>query len=156
MLNRNEGIFELSNIPQRMYEKEKVPTDEDIKKFIGKRFAKDWIELSAYLETYYDFIPETVFYGKKYGWTVRYRKSGKTLCSLFPEVGGFTVLIVLGKREVEKVEGVLNELSTNLRTQFNNTKQLHDGRWLWIRISSTVSLEDIKKILQIKRKPKRF
>ena len=139
-----------------MCEKGNVPTDEEIKKFIGKRFVKDWIDLCTFLETYYDFSPETVFYGKKHGWTVRYRRSGKTLCSLFPEVGGFTVLIVLGKKEVEKVEEILYELSTNLRTQFNNTEQLHDGRWLWIRISSSASLEDIKKILQMKRKPKQF
>ena len=137
-----------------MYEKEKEPTDEDIQKFIGARFAEDWIGLKAYLENNYDFSPETVFYGKKYGWTIRYRKSGKTLCSLFPEAGDFTALIVLGKKEVEKIEEVLNELCTALREQFNNTDQLHDGRWLWIRMSSVKSLEDIKKILQVKRKPK--
>ena len=144
----------MSSIPQRMYEKEKEPTDEDIQKFVGARFAEDWIGLKAYLENNYDFSPETVFYGKKYGWTIRYRKSGRTLCSLFPEAGDFTVLIVLGKKEIEKVEEVLNELCTALREQFNNTDQLHDGRWLWIRMSSVESLEDIKEILQVKRKPK--
>jgi hypothetical protein len=144
----------LSSIPQRMYEKEKEPTDEDMQKFIGARFAEDWISLKMFLENYSDFSPETVFYGKKYGWTIRYRKSGKTLCSLFPEAGSFTVLIVLGKKEVEKVEEILNELSTAFRKQFNNTEQLHDGRWLWIKMSSVKSLEDIKKLLQVKRKPK--
>ncbi len=56
----------------------------------------------------------------------------------------------------QDVEKTGYELSTNLRTQFNNTEQLHDGRWLWIRISSPASLADIKKILQMKRKPKQF
>ncbi len=39
----------------------------------------------------------------KYIGTLRYRKSGKTLCSFFPEKDAFTVLIVLGKKEVEKI-----------------------------------------------------
>ena len=145
----------MSSIPERLYAKEKEPSEEAMREFIGARFAEDWINLKEFLKEYYDFNPETVFYGKKYGWTIRYRKSGKTLCSLFPEDSNFTVLIVLGKKEVEKVEKILKELSAALRKQFNSTDQLHDGRWLWIRMSSTRSLSDIKKILQIKRKPKR-
>ena len=142
--------------PQRMYEKENVPSKKDIEKFIGKPSSNDWIELNKYLEKYYDFVPETVFYGKKYGWTVRYRRSKKTLCSLFPEVGGFTVLIVLGKQEVEKTEKILGDLNTDLKTLFDDTEQLHDGRWLWIRMPESGSIEDIKKLLQIKRRPKQI
>ena len=33
-------------------------------------------------------------------------KSGKTLCALFPEKNSFTVLIVLGKKEVEKLKKI--------------------------------------------------
>lgn len=138
-----------------MYEKEKLPSDEDMRIFIGSKFVKEWSELKEFLENNYDIVPETVFYGKKYGWTVRYRKSGKTLCSLFPEAGSFTILIVLGSNEVGKVEEILNELAPVLRNQYSNTGQLRDGRWLWITMSEAMSIEDIKKLLQIKRKPKR-
>ena len=139
-----------------MYEKENAPSDKEIVKFIGKPSSNDWIELNDFLQTYYDFVPETVFYGKKYGWTIRYRKSGKILCSLFPEVGGFTVLIVLGKQEVEKTEKIHSDFSTDLKTLFDSTEQLHDGRWLWIRMPDSASIKDIKKLLQIKRKPKQI
>ena len=64
--------------------------------FIGDHVATKWLEMENFLKTYYDFKPETVFCGNKYGGTVKYRKSGGTLCSLFPEKGSFTVLITLG------------------------------------------------------------
>ncbi|MHA2273843.1 MAG: DUF3788 domain-containing protein [Candidatus Hodarchaeales archaeon] len=96
----------------------------------------------------------TVFYGAKYGWTIRYRKSGKTLCSFFPEKGGFTALITLGKNEAQKALAIREELSSPTREHLEGTKQLHDGRWLWIRLLTTRDTEDIKKLLQIKRRPK--
>jgi len=36
-----------------------------------------------------------------------------------------------------------------------NTKQLHDGRWLWIRLLTASDADDVKKLLPIKRKPKK-
>ena len=62
--------------------------------------------MRQYVENNYDFTPELLFSGKKYGWTIRYRKSGKTLCSLLPEKGAFTVLVVLGGKEVDNWEPI--------------------------------------------------
>ena len=81
---------------ERLKDTTNEPTEEITINFIGKQASKTWIYLRQFIEENYDFKPETVFYGNKYGWTVRYRKSGKTLCSLFPEKGAFTVLVVLG------------------------------------------------------------
>ena len=87
---------------QRILDEDIKPTEDKIAKIIGES-SNLWFEMRKYLEENYDFTPELVYYGKKYGWTLRYRKSGKTLCSLFPEKDAFTVLIVLGKKEVEKI-----------------------------------------------------
>ena len=35
-----------------------------------------------------------------------------------------------------------------------NTPQLHDGRWMWFKISNQVHVEDIKLLLKIKQAPK--
>jgi hypothetical protein len=85
----------------RMTDKSHKPSGEEMVEFIGEPAKQAWGAMQRFLEEHYDFVPETVFYGEKYGWTVRYRKSGKTLCSLFPERGGFTVLVVLGGKESE-------------------------------------------------------
>ncbi len=138
---------------ERMNDKMKTPTDDEIENNIGEKSVL-WSELHKYLDEYYDFTPELVYYGKKYGWTLRYRKSGKTLCSLFPEKDAFTVLIVLGKKEVEKTYTIIDELSSGVRKLFDSTEQLRDGRWLWIRVLTNNDLESIKLILKVKRKPK--
>ena len=137
-----------------MTDKACKPTEEEIASFIGERAKEAWLEIKRFIEDRYDFVPETMFYGKKYGWTIRYRKGGKTLCSLFPEKGGFTVLIVLGKKESEKALSMRDELSSKIHKLLGDTKQLHDGRWLWIRLLTTSDTDDVKKLLQIKRRQK--
>ncbi|MHA2226712.1 MAG: DUF3788 domain-containing protein [Candidatus Hodarchaeales archaeon] len=139
----------------RMKDKAHKPSEEEMISYIGKQAEMAWMELRQFLNDHYDFSPEVIYYGAKYGWTKRYRKSGKTLCSFFPEKGGFTTLITLGKKEVEKLESIQDDLSPSIKQLFDNTQQLHDGRWLWIRISSSNEINDIKKLIQIKRKPKK-
>ena len=139
----------------RMLEKNQEPTEEEMLDFMGKKASAKWTKLREFLTENYDIIPETIFYGKQYGWTIRYRKSGKTLCSLFPENGGFTVQIVLGKKEVEKFEEMIKEWSPKIRDLFDNTKQLHDGRWLWIDQPEVGNMRDLARLLKIKRRPKK-
>ncbi|WP_455465217.1 DUF3788 family protein, partial [Candidatus Hodarchaeum mangrovi] len=66
----------------RMLDNSHKPDLREIELFIGDQMTTEWLEMTKFLETNYDFKPETVFYGNKYGWTIRYRKSGQTLCSL--------------------------------------------------------------------------
>lgn len=115
-----------------------------------------WSDMCKYLKENYNFNPELVYYGKKYGWTIRYRKSGKTLCSLFPEKDAFTVLVVLGMKEVEKTYSTIDKLNSEFRSLFENTEQLRDGRWLWIRVLAKDDIESIKLLLNTKRKPKKL
>ncbi|KAA3654574.1 MAG: DUF3788 family protein [Calditrichaeota bacterium] len=84
---------------------------------------------------------------------IRYRKSGKTLISLFPEHGAFTALVVLGKKESENVMGIREQLSPSTRDLIGSTNQLQDGKWLWIRVLDPSQVEDVKQLLQAKRKP---
>ncbi len=139
---------------ERLIDKTIEPSEEIVLKFLGKQASKAWMMLRQYIEGHYDFAPETAFYGKNYGWSVRYRRSGKTLCSLFPERGAFSALIVLGKKEVEKVAVISDVLSPPVREIFFGTEQLHDGRWLWIRLKTVNDVDDIIKLLAEKRKPK--
>jgi len=137
---------------KRMLDKDHKPTDKDIIKTIGDTAL--WLKLRQYIEEHYDFTAELVFYGQKYGWTLRYRKSGKTLCSLLPEKGAFTALVVLGKDEAEKALSMMDEFNPKIRNLLRTSEQLHDGRWLWIRVLTVDDVNNIKELLKIKRKPK--
>lgn len=139
---------------ERLLDKAHQPTEAEILETIGQTAA--WLDLRQYIETRYgDWTPELKFFAKRYGWTIRYRKSGKTLCYLFPERGAFSVLIVLGKKEAEKALAMAEEFGPDARAVLEDTEQLHDGRWLWIRVLDTDDAEDVKRLLRAKRRPRK-
>ncbi len=140
---------------QRMLERDKKPSRAEMVGFIGVKAETAWNELLSFMKANYDIEPETVFYGTNYGWLVRYRKSNKTLCSFFPERNSFTFLITYGKKEIEKYCEQRDEFSKSINELFDNTKQLHDGRWLFIRVVDKELVNEIKKLISIKRKPKK-
>ncbi len=139
---------------ERMLNREIEPTEKDVVRHLGAKAAVLWSSLREYLSVHYEHIPELDFGGRNYGWSIRYRKSGKTLVTLYPERNAFTALVVLGKKEVGKTEGFQDKLSIRVRKLLQETDQLHDGRWLWIRPSSKADVESIKLLLSAKRQPK--
>ena len=139
---------------QRMLDGTHTPIEQEMADFIGEPAKGAWVKLTRFLKENYDIMPEMIF-DKKHGWDVRYRKSGKTLITLTPEKGAVRALIVLGREESEKALSMRNELSSQMSKLIEDTKQLHDGRWLWIRLFQTKDVEDVEKLLPLKRKPKK-
>jgi len=139
---------------QRMMDGTHTPTEKEIVDFIGEPAKGAWVQLRRFVKENYDIEPEMIFSGK-HGWDVRYRKTGKTLFTLTPEKGAVRILIVLGREESEKALSMQTELSPKMYKLIENTKQLHDGRWLWIRLFQTKDAEDIERLLPIKRKLKK-
>jgi hypothetical protein len=133
-------------------EKERAPAPEQIRKALGDTYPL-WERLVRFIESTYDLPGVLSFGGKKYGWNLWYRKSGKSLASLYPAQDGFTVQIVLGREQVEKVAGLA--LGEHVRTIFENTPQLHDGRWLFIPVQGERDVQDIEQVLLAKRRPAR-
>ena len=139
---------------QRMLDKAHEPSEREVFSYLGNNAKEAWADIISFLKTNYDFLPELDFGGAKYGWSIRYRRSGKSLCTLYPEKGAFTILIVLGKKEVERFEEHMNEFSKEFVESFRSASQFHDGRWLWIRALDKSDTEDIRHLLVMKKKPK--
>ena len=55
----------------RMLDKSIKPYSKEIGSFIGDPLSTEWLEIEKFIQNHYDFKPETVYYGDKYGWTVR-------------------------------------------------------------------------------------
>ena len=134
--------------------KEKVPgpNDKDILKELSVK-ADLWKELTRYLEAHYEHVPIITFEGKDRTLTIRYRRGGKTLVTLYPGKGEMTVLVVLGKDEVAKAKEA--KLNKSIKGSFEKARQYHDGRWLWLHPSSKGDIESIEALLAVKRTPKK-
>lgn len=140
---------------ERMLNPDVPPTPRNVTPYLGARAHGLWSDLTGYLAEHYEHAPLPEFGGAKYGWSIRYRKSDKTLVTLFPESGSFTVLVVLGYKEVAKADALVGQFSVKVAQEFLATSQLHDGRWLWIRPTSKKDIASIKLLLEVKRRPSR-
>ena len=112
-----------------------------------------WERLLQFIETNYQMPGELSFGGKKYGWNLWYRKSGKSLVTLYPQEKSFVAQVVLGKDQVEKaLELSLGDIAGRM---LRETPQLHDGKWLFIPITEERNVQDVEQLLLVKRRPVR-
>lgn len=137
---------------QRLLDEKAMPSEKEMEKSIGVATLPKWKELRSFLSANYDFTPELVYYGSKYGWCYRYRRKGKTLCVLFPEKGAFTLLVVLGKNEVGKVNTNLSNFNKNTQKVFTDAHQYHDGKWIYKRVHRQSDVKDAQKLISIKKR----
>ncbi len=140
---------------ERMLDKTHQPNEAEMLGFIGHPVSDCWSALRVFLEDTYQIDPELKFGGAKYGWQYSYRKGGRPLCDLYPESGGFTTLVVLGGKEAAEALAALDGFGPNVRACLENTPAYHDGRWLWIRVQEARDVEDIQRLVLMKRKPAR-
>ncbi len=139
---------------QRLLDQKTRPSEREIEKFVGAAVLPKWKELRNFLSASYDFAPELIYYGVKYGWCFRYRRKGKTLCVLYPEKRAFTVLVTLGKEEIQEVKRNLSNFNADTLKVFTNAHQYHDGKWIYKRVLSRNDAEDVRQLISIKKKPK--
>ncbi len=136
-------------------DKGRQPDNHEISTTLGKTSFL-WRDIHNYISQYYDFTPELIYFTKNYGWSVRYRKNNKTLSYFFPKKDAFSILIILGNNEAEQVQLIKDKLNENVIQVFDNTEQLHDGRWLWIEVMNSDDISSFKELLSIKKKPKKI
>lgn len=128
------------------------PTPDEIAGALGAKKPL-WDALVGFIAEHYQMPGELSFGGKNYGWNLWYRRSGKSLTTLYPCQSGIVVQIVLGKDQVEKALAL--NLGKHVGQVLRDTPQLHDGRWLFIKVKSKRDLEDVEQLLLVKKKPAR-
>lgn len=66
------------------------------------------------------------------GWNIKFKKSGKTLCTLYPREAYFTAMVVVGKKEKDAVEAILPKCSSRLAQIYERTEEGNGQRWLMV------------------------
>ncbi|MGM0652857.1 MAG: DUF3788 domain-containing protein [Bacillota bacterium] len=141
-----------------IFDADHTPSGEDIREYLGE--AKSiWNELTAYIEEAYQVKPQ-IAYSKcsaQPGWNVKYKKSSKSLCTLYPMAGYYIALVVIGPKEEEEVKiGMDAELfATYVKELYDKTAYSAMGRWLMIEVKEKAVLKDIKHLLGIRIRPKK-
>ena len=118
---------------------------------------------NAKVNIFYNFVDEiTSLYdmdqtwnngGKKWTYEYKFKKNGKTLCAFYFKEDVLGFMIIFGNDERLKVEEIRKGLSSDVLKTYNNAQIFHDGKWVMFNITDYSILEDLKKLLFIKRKP---
>lgn len=128
---------------------------EQVMGLLPEKTMQLWEEKTAAIDALYDVDR---LWDKGFGcWQVeyKYRRGGKTLCTLYAREGEAVLLITYGKAEREKFDLIRDSVSEELQRIYDETKTLHDGKWLWIPLDDALKTEDMLAMLKIKRRPNR-
>ena len=133
-------------------------TIEDIHEYIGDRVFL-WDKLVSHLEQTYP-PKQHMDYSKDMlqpGWNVKYRRSSKALCTLYPMDGYFICLVVIGPKQENEVSQLISDgiFSTHVVNLYHRTKYSPLGRWLMIEVKDEAILKDIEKLIQLRVKSTR-
>ena len=91
------------------FDKETQPTESELKNFVGTEFFTD---LHNHLCDSYKVKPKIAYSNCAMdnnvwrGWNIKYQKSGKSLCTIYPQQGYFLVLVPGKSFEVRNDETV--------------------------------------------------
>lgn len=130
-----------------------MPTSEVIETLIGKELYQIWNALCSLIEQKYEMERLWNNGGKKWIYEYKYRRGGKTLCSLYVKENSFGAMIILGKEERNKFESQRALFSKEVQMLYDKATTYDDGKWIMFELKDTRLFNDIERVLQIKKKP---
>ena len=128
---------------------------EELEKLVGTDKVNIFYKIVDEITLLYNMDQAWNNGGKKWTYEYKFRKSGKTLCAFYFKENMLGFMIIFGKEERTKVEEIRNELSSDILETYNNAQTFHDGKWVMLNITDYSMIENLKKLLFIKKKPNR-
>ena len=111
--------------------------------------------LETRLADLYDLRKELRFpFGNDYGWGVKYSHKAVHLVYVFFEQGAFTVMLQIGDARVPLMKESLSSWSEKARTLWENRYPCgEEGGWIRYRILEQEEIEEIIRLIMIKKAP---
>lgn len=128
---------------------------EELERVVGVDKVNIFYDMVDAITLLYDMDQTWNNGGKKWVYEYKFKKGGKTLCAFYFKENVLGFMIIFGKDERTKVEEIRKALSPDALETYDNAQTFHDGKWVMFEITDDSLLEDLKKLLLIKRKPNR-
>lgn len=84
------------------------------------------------------------------GWNIKFKKSSRNLCTIYPKEKQFALQIVIGPKEKETMPFLLPTLSSKTQKLYQNTAENNNQRWLFFQAITTDTLKDIQQLLAVR------
>ena len=134
---------------------ETIPSQSAMTVLLGQSLFDVWQALCLAIDEEYDMERVWNTGGKNWVYEYKYRRGGKTLCSLYAKSNCIGFMIIFGKDERTKFEAIRDTLSDTVCRQYDEAKTYRDGKWVMFEPANTADFDDYLKLLAIKRKPNR-
>lgn len=132
---------------------EDIPSQSAMIELLGQSLFEVWQQLCSMIDEKYEMERLWNTGGKKWTYEYKYRRGGKTLCTLYAREKCIGFMIIFGKDERAKFEDIRDTLSTSICRQYDEAKIYRDGKWVMFEPIDTAEFDDYIKLLAIKRKP---
>lgn len=134
---------------------EKIPSCSAMTELLGQSLFEVWQELCSAIDEKYEMERSWNAGGKNWTYEYKYRRGGKTLCSLYAKNHCIGFMIIFGKEERAKFEDIRESFSDAVCRRYDEAKTYHDGKWVMFEPDNSAEFDDYMKLLAIKRKPNR-
>lgn len=134
-----------------LYSKEKSPSLEQVTEYINNSL---WTDFNNRIQSTYRTRPwmEHGRCSMQAGWNIKYKKGGKSLCTLYPMQGYFIVLVLVGSREFTEAEFLMPQCSDYVQTVFKNTKTGNGQKWLMLDVRDREIMDDVFRLINLKKR----
>ncbi len=130
------------------------PDIQELGESISGELSKVWCETACFIEESFKAKPQIDYStcSGKPGWNLKYKKSSKALCTLYPETDFFIILIVLGTKEREQFDVMQEDFCDYIKDLYDGARLFNNTKWLMINVTNPIILDDVKKLLELKVK----
>lgn len=134
---------------------ERIPTAEELRALLGDELHRVFEALCCAVDEKYDMDRLWDKGYRDWAYEYKYRRGGKTLCTIYLKAGVIGFQVIFGKDERVKVESRREEFSEAVMKAYDEAHTFHDGKWVMFLPTDTSMLEDFLRLLALKRRPNR-
>ncbi len=134
-----------------------MPAYDEIVEYINLPARELWRQINHFIQQRYKASPKIMhsICSAKPGWNVKYQKSGKSLCTLYPEKDCFVSLIVITLDLLPVIEALSEEFTAEVLQKIRTAKPFNGTLWLMLQVKSDLQLNDVKQLLLLKHETQR-
>lgn len=134
---------------------ERIPTADDLRALLGDELHRVFEALCRAVDEKYDVDRLWDKGYRDWAYEYKYRRGGKTLCTIYLKAGVIGFQVIFGKDERVKVESRREEFSEAVMKAYDEAHTFHDGKWVMFLPTDESMLEDFLRLLALKRRPNR-
>ncbi|MEA4846375.1 MAG: DUF3788 domain-containing protein [Clostridiaceae bacterium] len=134
-----------------------MPVYDEIVEYINLPVRELWKQINDFIRQRYKSLPRIMYSicSGKPGWNVKYQKSGKSICTLYPEKDSFVVLIVIMLDLLPLIEAMSEELTEETLQTIRTARPFNGTKWLMLQVKNDLQLDDVKQLIILKQDTKR-